>query len=321
MDARPPPTGRPRASQPAPQAGPPSTNPTECPLRGALSRPPQNGDDGDVTSAAPSMAIQCSTGPLWSFELGDALDLIAEAGFSEIELMVTRDPKTQDPALPLRLATERGLRIGAVHAPFLVVTRSVWGFDPIAKVKRGVAMCAELGAGTLVVHPPYLWERRYAGWIRAELAPFAAAHGVKVAVETMYPAAVAGRRLTGYRWIKPENLAAAAPLVVMDTSHLAVAGFDIVATCKLFGPKLAHIHLSDNAGDGKDGHLEIGSGRLPLTELGAALRATGYGGPVCLEVSLSRHGADRSMALAVLKRNRARLEAALRPDDSHILHE
>jgi hypothetical protein len=32
------------------------------------------------------------------------------------------------------LAAEHGLQIGALHAPALLLTRSVWGKDPIGKI-------------------------------------------------------------------------------------------------------------------------------------------------------------------------------------------
>ena len=132
-------------------------------------------------------AIQCSTGPFWAFELEVALDALAEAGFTEIELMVTRDPQTQEPDLPGRLAAERNLRIASIHAPFLVVTKTIWGVDPLEKIRRGTEMCHALGCETLVVHPPYLWEREYARWLTTEAAEHTAETGVAIAVETMYP--------------------------------------------------------------------------------------------------------------------------------------
>ena len=90
--------------------------------------------------------MQCSTGPFWAYELDRSLDLLAEAGFTEIELMVTRDRRTQEPDIPLELATERGLKIASVHGPFLAITKTVWGLDPLGKIRRGVEMCQEVGA-------------------------------------------------------------------------------------------------------------------------------------------------------------------------------
>ncbi|MFN2594617.1 MAG: sugar phosphate isomerase/epimerase family protein, partial [Actinomycetota bacterium] len=171
----------------------------------------------------PRPIIQCSTGPFWTFELDRAMSILADAGFVEIELMVTRDPRTQVPDIPLRLAEERGLQIKSIHGPFLVISKSVWGLDPLGKIRRGIEMCKHVGADTLIVHPPYLWERRYAAWVTAESAEASAESGVTVAVETMYPKWMAGRRLRAYRWLDPRELFDAAPHVVLDTSHVTVA--------------------------------------------------------------------------------------------------
>ena len=263
------------------------------------------------TDPAPRPTIQCSTGPLWALGLEATLDVIAEAGFTHIELMVTRDPSTQSPDLPRRLAEERGLRIAALHAPFLIVTRTVWGLDPVEKIRRGAEMTAAVGATTMVVHPPLLWETGYGRWIREEMEGFAGGAGVEIAVETMYPVKVGSRSVAGYRWIRPELLARAAPRVVLDTSHVAVAGHNLLGVRRLFGSQLAHVHLSDNAGDGRDGHLEIGRGVLPLGRFLDDLCRTGYAGGICLELALGGVVDRREALVATLTRNRESVEAAL----------
>ena len=260
-------------------------------------------------AAAPS--IQCSTGPFWTFELEEAFDLLAEAGFKQIELMVTRDRSTQEPELPLRLARERNLEIESIHAPFLVITKTVWGADPIGKIKRGLEMCKALGCTSMVVHPPYLWEREYATWIQKESEDFMAENGVKVAVETMYPRWVAGRQLRAYRWLDPAALLAACPCVAMDTSHVTVARQDILAAYATLRPALHHIHLSDNAGDGRDGHLELEQGILPIDRFLEELRRSEYSGAVSLELSSRRYVEDRRGLVAMLKRNREYVEQRL----------
>jgi sugar phosphate isomerase/epimerase len=262
-------------------------------------------------TTAGARLIQCSTGPFWAFELEQALDAVVEAGFTEVELMVTRDPKTQDAEFPRRLADERGLRIASLHGPFLVVTKSVWGMDPLGKIRRGVEMCRELGAKSLIVHPPYLWEREYATWIREESAAFSAEEGVLIAVENMYPKWIAGRRLRAYRWLEPAALFHSAPHVVMDTSHLSVSRHDILDAYQILAPRLVHVHLSDNAGDGRDGHLEIGTGILPLERLLGELRRTQYAGAVSLELSVSRFVEEPEGIVPMLRRSKSYVETRL----------
>ena len=252
--------------------------------------------------AARHQDVLCSTGPFWAFALEDALDAVGEAGFTRVELMVSRDPRTQDPATVGRLTSERGLEVAAVHAPFLVLTRGVWGFEPVAKIQRGIAMCAALGAPTLIVHPPLLWEVSYTRWLRAE------AHGpldgVTVAVENMYPRWVSGRALSAYRWTDPAELHAAASHVALDVSHLTVARHNALASYELLRPKLVHVHLSNNAGDGRDGHLPLDEGVVPVEELLAEMRRTHYAGTISLELSVRRYAEHPRDLVETLKRNR-----------------
>jgi sugar phosphate isomerase/epimerase len=266
-----------------------------------------------MTSATGRLpSLQCSTGPFWAFDLEDAMDALADAGFKEIEFMVTRDPRTQQPDEPLRLARERGLRIASIHGPFLVITKNVWGMDPLGKIERGVEMCKAVGADSLIVHPPYLWEGEYARWITEECQAFCQSSGVTITVETMYPKWVAGRRLRAYRWLEPASLHHAAPFVAMDTSHLAVGRKNIVDAFHVLSPKLTHIHLSNNAGDGRDGHLELDRGIIPLDDLFTNIRRTKYSGAISLEISVMRYLEDAQELRKVLKRNRRFAESRLR---------
>ena len=256
-------------------------------------------------------SIQCSTGPFWAYELEHAMDAVAEAGFKEIEVMVTRDPRTQDPGIPKRLAEERGLRIASIHGPFLVITKNVWGLDPLEKIHRGVEMCKALGATTYVVHPPYLWERDYARWVTKESADYSSEHGVIVAVETMYPKWVAGRQLRAHRWLEPAELVEAAPHVVIDTSHLTVARKDILEAFDLLAPKLEHIHLSNNAGDGRDGHLELERGILPIDRLLQEIHRIGFSKAISLELSVIRYLERPNDLVKMLRRSREYVESRL----------
>ena len=255
--------------------------------------------------------IQCSTGPFWAFELEAAMDALADAGFTEIELMVTRDPQTHEPDLPGKLAAERGLRIASIHGPFLALTKTVWGADPLEKIRRGTEMCTALGCDTMIVHPPFLWEREYARWLTTEAASHTAETGVSIAVETMYPKWVAGRRLRAYRWLDPKDLFDACHQVALDTSHVTVARGDILDAYATLSPKLAHIHLSNNAGDGRDGHLELEQGILPLDRFLTELRKDGYVGAISLELSVRRYVERPQDLVATLRRNREYVESRL----------
>jgi sugar phosphate isomerase/epimerase len=183
--------------------------------------------------------------------------------------------------------------------------------EPIEKIRRGIEMCKEVGATSYVVHPPYLWERDYARWIGDEAEAFSAEHGVTVAVETMYPKWVAGRRARAYRWLEPGALFDASPHVALDTSHLAVARQDILDAYRILAPRLRHVHLSNNNGDGKDGHLEVDKGILPLDRFLEELRRTKYEGVVSLELSVRRYIEKPTDLVGMLQRNREFVERHL----------
>jgi sugar phosphate isomerase/epimerase len=264
-----------------------------------------------VTGAETLPKIQCSTGPLWPFELEQALDLLAGAEFTEIEVMVTREPKTQDAEIVKRLVDERGLSVISVHGPFLALTKNVWGMDPIQKIHRGVEMCRELGATTLIVHPPYLWEQNFASWLTKQSQAYGEEMGVTIAVETMYPKWLAGRRARAHRWLDPAELAEKVPWTVIDTSHLTVARRDILRALQALFPTLVHVHLSNNAGDGRDGHLELEKGILPIDRFLGELRRQRYTGAISLELSVTRYIESPSELIGMLKRNREYVESRM----------
>ena len=87
--------------------------------------------------------LLCSTAAFFSRPLREAFRHIAEAGFSRVEVMVTKDPATQEAHLLAGLALEHGLAVEAIHAPFLLMTRGVFGAEPVGKVYRSVRLRSE----------------------------------------------------------------------------------------------------------------------------------------------------------------------------------
>jgi len=237
-----------------------------------------------------------STAPFFRRPLRDALRAAADAGFAAVEVMVAGDPDSQDPGALQRAARGFDLAIRAVHAPFLVLTRRVWGTDPVGKVVRGIRMAEHVGASTVVAHPPYRWEGAYERWLRETMPDLAWRAGVTVAVENMFPL----RGIPGL-WLHARG---EHPKVALDTSHVAVAGHDPVAAARALGDRLAHVHLSDSPGRGRDSHLPIGEGIMPLGPLLDELASSGFRGAVSLEFDLRRHMDDPVALRRLLVRNR-----------------
>jgi len=262
--------------------------------------------------AAEGPTLLFSTAAFFGRPLREAFAAIAEAGYTGVELMVTRDPATQDPAMVRDLAAAFGLAVEAIHAPFLLVSRRVWTTDPVTKVYRAVQAAEHVGARLVVVHPPYRWQRRYRRWIDRSLAELPAATGVAIAVENMFPVRLPNERAVRFHAGSVELADLDRfPAVVLDTSHAAVAGIGLVEAVERLGERMVHVHLSDNAGRGWDSHLPLGEGVLPLAALLDRLAARGFRGSVSLELDLRRYLDDRAALLRVMRDCRAFCEDRL----------
>lgn len=254
--------------------------------------------------------IACSTISLFSKPLDDAFPMIAEAGFDGIELMVTSDPDSQDADRVLGLSEDHALPVVAVHAPFLLMSRKVWGRDPVGKIERAVALALAVGAPLVVVHPPYRWQSSYRRWLN-DRSWTVDERGVRIAVENMFPLRVRGRRIARFHAHHSVEDLLRFPEVVLDTSHVAVAGLDPVEAATMLGERLAHVHLSNNAGKGWDSHLPLDEGVLDLGRFLRALRDGGFGGAISLELDLRSHLEDRVVLRRTLSRNRELCEELL----------
>lgn len=240
----------------------------------------------------------------WTFQLA------AECGYRGVEVMVTKDPESQDPEGIRALAEEFGLTVGALHAPCLLLTRKVWGTDPIGKIDRSVEVAADADIPVVVVHPPYRWQRAFRRWLVEDLPSLEERTGVAVAVENMFPVRVAGRDVTFHSNQDLEALDGL-PHLVLDTSHAAVAKHDLIDVRRLFGDRLRHVHLSDNAGRGWDSHLPPGDGVLDLDAFLEDLAVSGFGGAVSLEVDLRPALGHEDRLATTMVRMRERTELAL----------
>jgi sugar phosphate isomerase/epimerase len=262
--------------------------------------------------AKPTPKLILSTAPFFRRPVRDAFRHAAEAGFDAVEVMVTGDPYTQEPHLLTPMAKEYGLRIEAIHAPFLLITRRVWGTEPTGKIYRAVHLAEEVGASLVVIHPPYRWQVRFRRWVETNLAEFSATTGVTVAVENMFPIRLRGERGVRFHASQGFEELEPFPYLVLDTSHAAVAGLDIRTVYREHRDQIQHIHLSNNAGKGWDSHLPVyADGVLPLAEFLNDLVEDGFAGNVSLELDLRAWMQDPDALHEVLVRNREFCEREL----------
>jgi sugar phosphate isomerase/epimerase len=262
-----------------------------------------------VTSERP--AVACSTISVFPKPLDQAFALIAQSGFDGAEIMVTTDPDTQDAARIRGVSEDHDLPVVAVHAPFLLMARRVWGRDPVGKIERAVELALRVAAPVVVVHPPYRWQTTYRRWLDERSSAAAEAWGVRIAVENMFPLRVRGRSVARFHARQSLEDLERFDAVTLDTSHLAVAGLDPVEAIERLGDRLAHVHLSNNAGRGWDSHSPLDEGVLDLGRVLETLAARGYRGAVSLEIDLRSHTKDEPALRSVLTRSREICESRL----------
>jgi len=264
-----------------------------------------------VSVIAPRLLL--STAPFYRVPLRDALRIVSGAGYRAVEVMVTNDPTTQDPHLLRQAAEDYGVTVDVIHAPFLLITRRVWGTDPLGKIYRSVQLAEEVGAEVVVVHPPYRWQGRYRRWIEENLAEFSARTGVTVAVENMFPVKLPGERGLSFHAGQELEELDRNPYMVLDTSHAAVAGLDIGGLFRRYHDKVLHVHLSNNAGKGWDSHLPVydENGVLPIGAFLDELSSSRYPGSISLELDLRPWQKDEKLLTEVLVRNREFVESRL----------
>lgn len=251
-----------------------------------------------------SPRLMLSTAPFFRRPLRDAFEHAREAGYRSLEIMVTRDPATQDGHAIRALAEEFGVSVEALHAPMLLVTRRVWGTEPVEKIYRSVQVAEQAGIPLVVVHPPYRWQVRYRNWVRRSMAEYAARSGVGIAVENMFPVKIRGDRGIRFHASQEFEDLDRFPALVLDTSHLAVSRIDLLEAYERYRAKVVHFHVSNNAGKGWDSHLPVYEGVLPLEKLLGEVANDGFAGTVSLELDLRRFIHDDEATHDVLVRNR-----------------
>ena len=237
--------------------------------------------------------------------LGAAFRLAADAGFDGIEVMVTSDPATQSARRIGALASRFGMPVLSIHAPVLFFSALAFGRDPRTKLERAARLAADLGASTVVAHPPWRWQGRWAERFEAAVAELAERHGVVIAVENMFPVSAGGRAREAFapHW-NPGELAV--DRLVLDVSHATMARLSALELAEQWGDRLHHVHLCDAAapeagGRLHDAHLVPGRGGQPVAALLRHLATTGFTGDVVAEVNTRHCGLDDAARLVELR--------------------
>lgn len=266
----------------------------------------------------PAIKVGLSTASVYPLRTEAAFEHAARLGYDGVELMVWAEPISQEIGAIEDLSRKYGISVLSVHAPCLLISQRVWGADPIAKLERSVRAAEQLGAQTVVVHPPFRWQRRYADGFSDQVAELESGSDVLVAVENMFPFRADRFWGTGRPSIERMRkrgghpgpaISAFAPSYdpldgghahyTLDLSHSATAGTDALEMAQRMADGLVHLHLCDGSGASTDEHLVPGHGTQPAAEICRRLAASDFTGHVILEVTTSgaRNAAEREALL------------------------
>jgi len=225
-----------------------------------------------------------------------AFRLAALAGFDGVEIMVTGEGATKSAAALRRLSARYELPILSVHAPVLLLSQLVWGLDNRVKLARAAELARDVGASTVVAHPPFRWQPRHAAGFPDAVREIGRAAGVEIAVENMFPVRLAGRERDVFSpgW---DPTGAGYDAMTLDFSHAALGDRDSLALATAMGSRLRHVHLCDGSAPAgnparADEHLLPGTGGQPVAEVLRRLAAGGFAGSVIAEITTRRSPDD-----------------------------
>jgi sugar phosphate isomerase/epimerase len=255
----------------------------------------------------PAIKVGLSTASVYPLRTEAAFEYAARLGYDGVELMVWAESVSQDVGAIAKLSRSYGVPVLAVHAPCLLISQRVWGANPIPKLDRSVQAAEKLGAQTVVIHPPFRWQRRYAEGFSEQVAALEKSSDVIVAVENMFPFRADrffGAGITSVERMRKRGghpgpaISAFSPSYdpldgnhahyTLDLSHTATAGTDALDMAARMGSGLAHLHLCDGTGASTDEHLVPGRGTQPTAQVCEILAAGEFSGHVILEVTTSR---------------------------------
>jgi len=235
----------------------------------------------------PGAKVALSTASVYPESCAAAFDLAERLGYDGVEVMVWTDPVSQEAGALRALSDLYGLPVTSVHAPTLLLTQRVLSPEPWPKIDRSVDLAQEVGADTVVLHPPFRWQKEYARTFADGVALREHDSGVALAVENMFPWRARNREMQAYlpHW---DPVTQPYDHVTLDLSHTATAGSDAMAMARALGPRLAHVHLADGLGSPRDEHLVPGRGNQPCAELLESLATRQFAGTVVVEVATRR---------------------------------
>ena len=231
--------------------------------------------------------------------IADELADIAALGFDYLELSM--DPPQ---AHYSAIRQQMNLILGALashsmniicHLPTFVSTADLT--DSIREASllemfNSLEVAAELGSQKVVLHPGHIGglgiyveqtALAHANNRLAAIIDHAQTLGLCVCLENMFPKCRA--------FVEPDDFVEILQRfpdlkLTLDTGHANIAnpgGRRILEFIEKFGPRIGHLHVSDNFGE-RDDHIPLGAGKIDFLKIVTALKQTGYDDTVTLEI-------------------------------------
>ncbi|GAB4255807.1 sugar phosphate isomerase/epimerase family protein [Deferrisoma sp.] len=229
----------------------------------------------------------------------EEIELVGRMGFDYVELAMDPPQATPERLGGLagdirRLLDRHGLGL-VCHLPTFVSTADLTERLRRASVEETVEalrVARDLGAEKVVLHPGVATglgprvpeEAARAGWRSlGEIGAEAQRLGISLCVENLFPRShtLAGARDFEELFSRFPGLG-----VTLDVGHAhlgSLGGERFEELARACGPRLRHLHASDNFGR-HDDHLPIGAGAIDFGRVALILREVGYDDTVTLEV-------------------------------------
>jgi len=157
---------------------------------------------------------------------------------------------------------------------------------------NSLEVAAELGSQKVVLHPGHIGGMgiyveqtalAHANNSLAAIIDRAQTLGLCVCLENMFPKCRA--------FVEPDDFVEILQRfpdlkLTLDTGHANIAnpgGRRILEFIEKFGPRIGHLHVSDNFGE-RDDHIPLGAGKIDFLKIINALKQNGYDDTVTLEI-------------------------------------
>lgn len=241
-----------------------------------------------LSTPARRIPVGLSTSSVFPLGIENCFRAAQEVGYDGVEVMCSIQAETRDAQHLRTLSRVYHQPILSLHAPTLFFLQFTGGMDPGKKLERTMQLAAELEVPTVVAHPPFRWQGRYARTFVDTVRMLEDRYGVDLAVENMYPWRLGVREALPYY---PDHDPTDEDYrhVTIDLSHASTAGDDALTMIDSVGERLSHLHVTDGRGRTfKDEHLVPGDGEQPVAQILRTLAHRGWGGSVVVEISTGR---------------------------------